>query len=41
MKRSIVVVCLAVFIMAVGSAAFAAEFGTKAEAEAAEAAAHD
>ena len=34
MKRSITVICMAVFIMAVGSFTFAAESGTPAEAEA-------
>ena len=34
MKRIIAVICLASFMLAVGSIAFAAEFGTKAEAEA-------
>jgi cytochrome c len=34
MKRIITVICLAVFVMAVSHVAFAAEFGTPAEAEA-------
>jgi cytochrome c len=34
MKRMITVICIAVFVLAVGHVAVAAEFGTKAEAEA-------